>query len=129
MIVGAGFIGQEVAATARQAGAEVTIVEALAAPLGPVLGEEVGRWLVDLHRGRDVQVLLSARLSRAHGNGRVDELVLEDGRRLACDAVVVGIGVAPAADWLAGSGLEPEDRKSTRLNSSHSAKSRMPSSA
>jgi 3-phenylpropionate/trans-cinnamate dioxygenase ferredoxin reductase subunit len=108
VIVGAGFIGQEVAATARQAGAEVTIVEALATPLGPILGDAVGRWLVDLHRDRDVRVLLSARLSRAHGNGRVDELVLEDGRRLGCDAVVVGIGVAPAAQWLAGSGLEAD---------------------
>jgi NADPH-dependent 2,4-dienoyl-CoA reductase/sulfur reductase-like enzyme len=108
IVIGAGFIGQEVAATARRLGIDVTILEALPAPLASILGEDVGRWLVDLHRGQGVEVLLSTRLERARGNGRVEELVLDDGRRLGCDAVVVGIGVVPAADWLAGSGLEPE---------------------
>ncbi len=108
VVIGAGFIGQEVAATVRRLGVEVTILEALAAPLASILGEEVGRWFVDLHRSQGVEVLLSSRLERARGNGRVEELVLENGRRLACDAVVVGIGVLPAAEWLAGSGLEPD---------------------
>jgi NADPH-dependent 2,4-dienoyl-CoA reductase/sulfur reductase-like enzyme len=108
VVVGAGFIGQEVAATARGLGVEVTILEALPAPLASILGEDVGRWFVDLHRGQGVEVLLSSRLERARGNGAVEELVLEDGSRLGCDAVVVGIGVVPAADWLAGTGLEPE---------------------
>ena len=108
VIVGGGFIGQEVAATARGADLDVTIVEALPAPLAPILGEEVGRWLVDLHRSQDVQVLLSAKLAGGVGNGRVEELVLEDGRRVGCDVVVVGVGVLPAAEWLDGSGLEPD---------------------
>jgi NADPH-dependent 2,4-dienoyl-CoA reductase/sulfur reductase-like enzyme len=108
VVLGAGFIGQEVAATARQLGVEVTIVEALPAPLISILGQDVGRWFVDLHRSEGVQVLLSARLEQARGNGNVEELVLDNGRRLDCDAVVVGVGVVPAAEWLAGSGLEPD---------------------
>ncbi len=108
VVIGAGFIGQEVAATARRLGVDVTIIEALPAPLASVLGEEVGRWFVDLHRGEGVDVLLESRLAEASGNGRVEELVLEDGRRLGCDAVVAGVGVAPASEWLDGSGLEPD---------------------
>ena len=94
-MVGAGFIGQEVAATARGLGVEVTLLEALPAPLASILGEEVGRSLVDLHRSQGVEVLLSSRLERARGNGKVEELVLQNGRQLGCDAVVVGI-TAPA---------------------------------
>ena len=74
-IVGAGFIGQEVAATARGAGAEVTIIEALPAPLTGVLGEEVGRWLMKMHDEEGVEVRLSTKLEGARGNGSVEELV------------------------------------------------------
>jgi len=105
-IVGAGFIGQEVAATARRLGAEVTLVEALQTPLLPILGAELGGWFADLHREEGVSVLTGAMLESTRGNGRVEELVLADGRRLACDAVVVGVGTAPATAWLAGSGLD-----------------------
>ena len=107
-IVGAGFIGQEVASTARAAGAEVTIVEALPAPLTGILGEEVGLWLMKMHDEEGVDVRLGTKLEGARGNGAVEELVLAKGEPLACDAVVVGIGVAPAADWLKGSGLETD---------------------
>ena len=106
-IVGAGFIGQEVAATATAAGAEVTVIEALPLPLAGLLGERVGRWLAELHSAEGVRVLLSAQLAAARGNGRVEELCLADGRTIGCEAVVVGVGVAPAAGWLAGSGLDP----------------------
>ena len=92
--------------TARSRGAEVTIIEALDLPLANVLGPEIGRWLVGMHREEGVRVLLSAQLAGAHGNGRVEQLELEDGERIECDAVVVGVGVAPAAAWLAGSGLD-----------------------
>ena len=104
-IVGAGFIGQEVAATARAACAEVTLIEALPAPLGSVLGNAVGQWLMKMHAEEGVDVRLSTKLEGAQGNGTVEELRLSDGRALACDTVVVGIGVAPAAGWLAGSRL------------------------
>jgi NADPH-dependent 2,4-dienoyl-CoA reductase/sulfur reductase-like enzyme len=106
-VVGAGFIGQEVAAVARAMGAEVTIVEALDIPLAGVLGRDVGRWIVELHRGNGVRVLTGEMLADARGNGRVEELELASGERIECDAVVVGVGVAPAASWLEGSGLDP----------------------
>jgi len=106
-IVGAGFIGQEVAATARACGVEVTIVEALELPLVGILGAEFGRWVVDVHRDEGVRVLTGARLESARGNGRVEELRLTGGETLRCDAVVVGVGVAPAASWVVGAGLDP----------------------
>jgi 3-phenylpropionate/trans-cinnamate dioxygenase ferredoxin reductase component len=107
-VIGAGFIGQEVASTARRAGTEVTIVEALPAPLTGVLGEEVGLWLMKMHDEEGVDVRLSTKLKGARGNGSVEELVLDGSEPLACDAVVVGIGVHPDADWLEGSGLETD---------------------
>lgn len=106
-IVGAGFIGQEVAASARKLGLEVTIVEALATPLGPILGEQLGGWFADLHREEGVRMITGAALEGAGGSGRVEELLLADGRRLGCDIVLVGIGTVPATAWLAGSGLDP----------------------
>ncbi len=105
-IVGAGFIGQEVAATARRLGAEVTMLEALETPLAPILGAELGAWFAGLHAEEGVTVLTGAMLEGARGGGRAEELVLADGRRLACDAVVVGVGTLPATAWLEGSGLE-----------------------
>jgi len=107
-IVGAGFIGQEVAATARRLGAEVTMLEALETPLAPILGAEVGAWFAGLHAEEGVTVLTGAMLEGARGGERVEELALADGRRLACDAVVVGVGTAPATAWLEGSGLESD---------------------
>lgn len=104
-IVGAGFIGQEVAATALSLGAEVTMVEALDLPLAPILGAELGRWFAGLHREQGVRLITGALLEGARGRGRVEELVLADGSRLACDAVVVGVGTVPATAWLRGSGL------------------------
>jgi len=104
-IVGAGFIGQEVAATARAAGCEVTVIEALPAPLAGVLGEDIGRWLMRMHSDEGVDVRLSAKLEGANGNGSVEQLKLSGGRALGCDAVVVGIGVVAAARWLSGTPL------------------------
>jgi len=107
-IVGAGFIGQEVAASAVELGAEVTLLEALPLPLAGLLGEGVGRWLADLHEDAGVRMLLGAELTGGRGNGRVEELTLADGSAVACDAVVVGVGVRAASTWLAGSGIDPE---------------------
>lgn len=104
-IVGAGFIGQEVAATALGLGAEVTILEAMEVPLAPILGVELGRWFADLHRGEGVRLLTGAVLEGARGDGRVEELLLAGGAKIECDAVLVGIGTVPATGWLQGSGL------------------------
>ncbi len=105
-LIGSGFIGQEVAATARGLGDEVTILEALGSPLEHILGEETGRRFTDFHCGRGTNLLTGAMVESARGNGRVEELLLSDGRRVKCDTVVVGVGVRPATEWLAGSGLE-----------------------
>jgi NADPH-dependent 2,4-dienoyl-CoA reductase/sulfur reductase-like enzyme len=105
LVVGAGFIGMEVAATARGLGVEVTIVEAAAAPLSALLGAHLGSWFAQLHREEGARVLLSATVSEFRGANRVEEVALDDGRSLACDAVVVGIGVGAATGWLRGSGV------------------------
>jgi NADPH-dependent 2,4-dienoyl-CoA reductase/sulfur reductase-like enzyme len=105
-VVGAGFIGLEVAATARKLGAEVTLIEAAPAPLALVLGEQLGGWFAQMHRDEGVEVLLSAGVREARGGRRVRELVLADGRSVSCDRVVVGVGVRPATSWLADCGLE-----------------------
>jgi NADPH-dependent 2,4-dienoyl-CoA reductase/sulfur reductase-like enzyme len=106
-IVGAGFIGQEVAATARRRGVDVTIVEALDTPLERILGVRLGGWFADLHAEEGVEVLTGVGLAGAHGGRLVEELILRDGRRLPCDAVLVGVGTEPTTEWLAGSGLDP----------------------
>lgn len=104
-VVGAGFIGQEVAATAIGLGAEVTIVEAMEVPLAPILGAELGRWFAGLHSDQGVRLVCGAMLERVGGGERVEELHLADGTRIACDVVVVGIGTAPATGWLRGAGV------------------------
>ena len=107
VIVGAGFIGQEVAVAAAKVGVRTTIVDVAAAPLEALLGPSVGSWFAELHRSHGVDVILGAGVAGAGGMDRVQRLTLSDGRHLSCDHVVVGIGVDPALDWLAGSGLDP----------------------
>ena len=108
IVVGAGFIGLEVAATARRLGLEVTVLEAAPAPLLRVLPPELAAWFVELHRSEGVEVLLSAHVARFGEGPRGAEWVqLTDGRRLECDALVIGIGIEPATEWLEGSGLDP----------------------
>ena len=104
-IVGAGFIGQEVAATARSAGAHATLIEALPVPLLRLLGPRLGEWFAGLHRDQGVDVALGVSVAAVHGAGRVDALALADGRLVRCDAVVVGVGVAPVTGWLRGTPL------------------------
>jgi NADPH-dependent 2,4-dienoyl-CoA reductase/sulfur reductase-like enzyme len=105
VIVGAGFIGQEVAVAAARAGVQTTIVETADAPLQALLGTTVGGWFADLHRAHGVEVLVGAEIAAVHGGDRVEALTLRDGRHLGCDHVLVGIGVDPDIGWLDGSGL------------------------
>jgi 3-phenylpropionate/trans-cinnamate dioxygenase ferredoxin reductase subunit len=107
VIVGAGFIGQEVAAAAARAGVHTTIVEAAAAPLQALVGTAVGGWFADLHRAHGVEVVLDAQITAVTGVERVEWVTLSDRRHLPCDHVVAGIGVEPDLAWLAGSGLDP----------------------
>ena len=107
-IVGAGFIGQEVAATARRLGVDVTLIEAAEVPLAHVLGARLGGWFADLHREEGVSLELGVSVAEARpavAGAPVSSLVLSDGRLVAADAVLVGVGVAPETRWLAGTPL------------------------
>ncbi len=108
-VIGAGFIGAEVAASARQLGLDVTMIEALETPLAQSLGPRIGRLLQNAHERRGVRVLCGRRVEGFDGADRVESLRLDDGSRVDCDLVVVGIGVKPAVSWLEGSGIEIED--------------------
>jgi 3-phenylpropionate/trans-cinnamate dioxygenase ferredoxin reductase subunit len=107
-IVGAGFIGQELAATARGLGVEVTLIEAADVPLAHVLGPRLGGWFADLHRAEGVRLELGVSVAEARpavAGAPVSELALTDGRVVAVDAVLVGVGVVPETRWLAGTPL------------------------
>ena len=108
-VVGAGFIGAEVAAVARGAGLEVTLIEALPAPLANAAGAEVGEACAALHRGHGVDVRCDTLVAGFEGGERVERVLLADGSAVEADLVVVGIGVAPETGWLEGSGLELRD--------------------
>jgi NADPH-dependent 2,4-dienoyl-CoA reductase/sulfur reductase-like enzyme len=107
-IVGGGFIGQEVAASARRRGVDVTLIERLSAPLAAVLGGELGSWFADLHRAEGVRVELDASVAGvlpAVAGAPVTGVVLEDGRVIDADVVLVAVGVVPETRWLARSPL------------------------
>jgi NADPH-dependent 2,4-dienoyl-CoA reductase/sulfur reductase-like enzyme len=104
-VIGGGFIGQEAAATARGLGAEVTMIEAAAAPLMSVLGPELGGWFARLHEAEGVEVITSSTATRCLGKGRIAALQLSSGRTVTTDHVLVGVGVEPDVGWRAGSGL------------------------
>lgn len=104
-VIGAGFIGQEVAATARLRGCTVTMVEAAPQPLAGILGAHVGAWFAQLHRAEGVDVRAGQTVRAVAGNGVITGLELSDGRTLGVDHVVVGVGVEPHTQWLGGTGL------------------------
>ena len=106
VVVGAGFIGSEVAATSHTAGAAVTILEALATPLSKALGEQMGAACAALHYDNGVDLRLGTGVSGFHGRHRVEGVLLADGTTVEADLVVVGVGVAPNTDWLESSGLK-----------------------
>ncbi len=106
VVVGAGFIGAEVASTARGLGVDVTVVEALPTPMTAVLGEEFGAVIAGLHAAHGVRLLCGIGVSRLIGQQQVEGVELADGRSIPADVVLVGVGVQPNVEWLAGSGLE-----------------------
>ena len=106
VIVGAGFIGCEVAASLRSLGVEVVLVEPQPTPLAGVLGEEVGRLVTRLHRAAGVDVRTGTGVSEVRGERAVRAVLLSDGEVVTADLVVLGIGSRPATTWLAGSGVE-----------------------
>jgi NADPH-dependent 2,4-dienoyl-CoA reductase/sulfur reductase-like enzyme len=108
VVIGAGFIGAEVASTAHRLGLSVTVLEALEVPLSGPLGEEMGRAVASLHQANGVRLLtgVGVHAVSAGSDGSVDRVELVDGRVLLADVVVVGIGAVPNVEWLAGSGVE-----------------------
>ncbi|HEU0191154.1 MAG TPA: FAD/NAD(P)-binding oxidoreductase [Mycobacterium sp.] len=115
VVIGAGFIGCEVAASLRRLGLEVVLVEPQPTPLASVLGEQIGELVARLHRANGVDVRTGVGVADvlARSDDRhVDTVVLTDGTEVAADLVLVGIGSEPATGWLAGSGIEvdPVDR-------------------
>ncbi|MFI5315070.1 MAG: NAD(P)/FAD-dependent oxidoreductase [Myxococcota bacterium] len=109
LVVGAGFIGAEVAASCRARGLAVTVVEPLPVPLARALGEAMGGVCAELHRDHGVDLRCGVGVTGFEGAGRVERVVLSDGAALEADLVVVGIGAAPETGWLAGSGLRIDD--------------------
>jgi len=105
-VVGAGYIGLEVAASCRTLGLDVTVVEALAVPLAPAIGETMGRAIIDLHLERGVVVRTGVTVSGFLGDREAEGLRLSDGTTVPADLVVVGIGVTPNTAWLSGSPIE-----------------------
>ena len=112
VIVGAGFIGCEVAASLRALGVEVVLVEPQPAPLAGVLGEQVGQLVARLHRAEGVDVRTGTGVAevQSDSSGRLTSVMLTDGTELVADLIVVGIGSRPATDWLAGSGVDLADK-------------------
>ena len=95
VIVGAGFIGSEVAAAARHHGCEVSIIEAGGAPLMRGLGLEVGSACGQLHESHGVNLRVGVQVQDFYGSQTVEEVQLSDGSRIAADLVVVGVGATP----------------------------------
>jgi len=109
VIIGGGFIGAEVAATAHALGREVTVVDPLSAPIGRVVGREVGELFVDLHTRHGVTTKFGVGVESVEGEAGDLTVQLTDGSQLAAGTVVVGIGAVPNDGWLAGSGLLVDD--------------------
>jgi 3-phenylpropionate/trans-cinnamate dioxygenase ferredoxin reductase subunit len=105
LIVGAGFIGSEVAASARMLGCQVTVLETAPAPLLHALGEQVGAIYAGFHRDHGVDLRLGEGIAAFKGTGRLEEAVTTSGAHIPCDLAIVGIGVTPMVDFLEGSGL------------------------
>ncbi|MFF4301120.1 NAD(P)/FAD-dependent oxidoreductase [Streptomyces sp. NPDC001601] len=110
VVVGAGFLGTEVAAAARAMGLEVTVVEPEPVPVRRPFGDRVGEFVADLHRDHGTRLRCGVGVRGLHGaGGRVTEVELGDGTTLPADAVVLALGSTPATGWMSGSGLRLRD--------------------
>ncbi|MER7897672.1 FAD-dependent oxidoreductase [Streptomyces sp. NPDC096046] len=109
VVIGGGFIGAEVASTAHALGLDVTVVEAAPTALAGPLGPDMGRIVSALHADHGVRLLCGVGVKGLSGENRVDAVLMEDGRSIPADIVVVGVGARPCVEWLAGSGIELDD--------------------
>jgi|TARA_Y100000294_G_scaffold45319_2_gene41830 NADPH-dependent 2,4-dienoyl-CoA reductase/sulfur reductase-like enzyme len=109
VVIGAGFIGAEVASVAVGRGTSVTLVEALPAPFARVLGQEMGAVVADVHVANGVDLRCGVGVSSVAGEPGAMTVAMADGSDVYADLVVVGIGVVPNTEWLEGSGLTLDD--------------------
>ncbi|MEA2271107.1 MAG: 3-phenylpropionate/trans-cinnamate dioxygenase ferredoxin reductase component [Solirubrobacteraceae bacterium] len=109
VVVGAGWIGAEVAASARQRGLEVTVLDPLTVPLERVLGREMGAVYRDIHSDHGVRMLMGTGVEAIEGATSAERVRTSDGREIDCDVVVVGVGVLPRTDLAGQAGLAVED--------------------
>ncbi|MGQ0804931.1 MAG: NAD(P)/FAD-dependent oxidoreductase [Actinomycetota bacterium] len=122
VVAGSGWIGTEVAASARSIGLEVTIVGRETVPLERVLGREVGTVYGELHRDNGVHLVMGTEIESVRGGERVEEVRTADGRTLPCDLVVAGVGAVPrlelaeAAGLAVNGGITTDDRLHTSGN-------------
>jgi NADPH-dependent 2,4-dienoyl-CoA reductase/sulfur reductase-like enzyme len=106
VVVGAGFVGAEVAASARAVGMEVTLIEAATTPMTRVVHPVIGEVLTGLHRENGVDVRLGVGVTGFEGSDRVERVRLADGSSIEASLVVAGVGVDLNTEWLRGSGVE-----------------------
>jgi NADPH-dependent 2,4-dienoyl-CoA reductase/sulfur reductase-like enzyme len=104
-IVGAGFIGLEVAASCRARGVDVTLIEALPHPLSAIVPPALCEMVASIHRDHGVDLRTGVTVTDVIGESRVAAVALSDGSRVDADVVVVGIGVIPNTEWLESTGL------------------------
>ena len=105
VVIGAGFIGSELASSAKKRGVDVTVVEALPTPLVRATGTQMGSAIASLHDRNGTTLMCGVGVKAVEGESHVERVVLEDGTVLPADLVVVGIGVIPSVGWLEGSGV------------------------
>jgi NADPH-dependent 2,4-dienoyl-CoA reductase/sulfur reductase-like enzyme len=110
VVVGAGFIGSEVASAARKRGLSCTVLEALPVPLVRSVGVDTGKVAAELHRSHGTDLRCGVGVTALEGSGRVEKVILDDGTVIEADLVVVGIGVRPATGWLQSSGIALHER-------------------
>jgi 3-phenylpropionate/trans-cinnamate dioxygenase ferredoxin reductase subunit len=108
-VVGAGWIGSEFAASARQAGLDVSVIDPLALPNERIFGPEIGAFYRDVHLAHGVEMVLEDGVDALEGNGSVSAVRTANGRRVACDFVVVGVGVLPRVKLAEAAGLTVEN--------------------
>ncbi|UUU35483.1 FAD-dependent oxidoreductase [Streptomyces sp. CA-210063] len=109
VVIGGGFVGAEVASTAHALGLDVTVVEAAPTPLAGPLGRAMGSIVSALHTDHGVRLLCGVGVKGLSGERKVDAVLLEDGRSIPADLVVVGVGARPCVEWLEGSGVALDD--------------------
>ncbi|WP_375687339.1 NAD(P)/FAD-dependent oxidoreductase [Pseudooceanicola sp. LIPI14-2-Ac024] len=115
LVVGGGYIGLEAAAVAAKSGMKVTLIEAAARILGRVAAPETAAWFRDLHRAHGVGIIENTGLTRLLGEEHVTGALLADGREVACDVAIAGIGIAPATELAEAAGLTLDNGIATDL--------------